>query len=552
MKKIILILFAIVLASTFASAGSCPANWVLVPGSATYSTSDFCVMKYEAKNVGGNATSQADGTPWASITQTNAIAECASLGAGYHLITNAEWMTIARNIEQQTANWADGVIGSTVGSGGLYRGNVGNLDSVGYDGDDPESGTGRDTKAELALSNGGTIWDLSGNVWEWTDDTIVCAGASCTTEEMPYDSNPDSEWIEFTAINTYGLLSYDEIRPSNSNWNADYGVGRLYTDDNAANPTGNVHAFLRGGGSDAGANAGAFALLLSDAPSASDRKIGFRCVQAVTISDPTYTEFTSQETTNFSAATLSSVPNLTLAIDDKGKIAFPSDHNINAEGEDYDTNVKIENAMIYVNSAALDSTFNNSATLTFYNVDCNKPYVFYSETASTFAAILNENQRCLAPLCTNIQCTDSTLTVDVEHFTGFAAGTDANLTIEAEAGVFYPLDPIDFYAWYINSTDGTPISGECNISFDDNWTAEYPMDYNGSQYNYTKSSGFTAAGTHEYNVTCSSASFVTLEANDTKLVSSVDIPEFSVLTLGLGLVAVLAGLLIIRKKGDMK
>ncbi len=69
------------------------------------------------------------------------------------------------------------------------------------------------------------------------------------------------------------------------------------------------------------------------------------------------------------------------------------------------------------------------------------------------------------------------------------------------------------------------------------------MDFD-TDYNYTKS--FATAGIHEYNVTCSSANFVTLEANDTKLVSSVDIPEFSVLTLGL--VAVLAGLFIIRKK----
>ncbi|MCK5025981.1 MAG: hypothetical protein KAS15_05285, partial [Nanoarchaeota archaeon] len=171
-----------------------------------------------------------------------------------------------------------------------------------------------------------------------------------------------------------------------------------------------------------------------------------------------------------------------------------------------------------------------------------------SETASTFASILSENQRCPESLCSNIQCASNTLTVNVDHFTGYAAGTDANLTIEAEAGVKMPSDPIEFYAWYINSTDGTPISGECNISFDDAWGTWFEMDYNGSEYNYTKTLGFAAAGTHDYNVTCSSANFVTLEANDTKVVSSVDIPEFSVLTLGLGLIAVLAGLIVIRKK----
>ena len=56
--------------------------------------------------------------PIADIIHTAAIAACQSMGAGYHLITNNEWMTIARNIEQQGDNWNTGI----VGSGGIYRG----------------------------------------------------------------------------------------------------------------------------------------------------------------------------------------------------------------------------------------------------------------------------------------------------------------------------------------------------------------------------------------------------------------------------------------------
>ena len=285
----------------------------------------------------------------------------------------------------------------------------------------------------------------------------------------------------------------------------------------------------------------------SVAPQSLDKIYGMsvRCISDGASSTITYSNFTSEETTNFSAVDLTNVTNLTLAITGKGKIKFPLTHSINAENEDYDLNVKIEDSLIFVNSSALHSSFNSSATLTFYNIDCNKPYVFYSETASTFAAILSENQRCPESLCTNILCADSTLTVDVEHFTGFAGGTDANLTTEAEAGVFYPLDSIEFTAEYINSTDGTPISGECNITFDDEGTW-HTMDFNSPDYNYTKS--FATSGLHEYNVTCSSANFVTLEANDTKLVSSVEIPEFSIITLGFGLIAVLIGLVVMRKK----
>ncbi|MDD3006938.1 MAG: SUMF1/EgtB/PvdO family nonheme iron enzyme [Candidatus Pacebacteria bacterium] len=252
----------------------CPTGYILVPGDATYGTSDFCVMQYEAKNDGSsNAISQANTTPWVSITQTAAITECSDSGG--HLITNNEWMTIARNVEAQPANWTGGAVGSEM----LKRGNVGIPDDGSYDGSDPEFGTGRDTKAQLVLSNGETIWDLSGNVWEWTNDVISCAGAACTVAEMPFDSTPASEWIEFTAINTYGQLSYDKIRPSNSAWNSNYGSGRLYTDADAASPSGNVHAFVRGGYWGSGADAGAFTLNLSNAAGNSSTYVGFRCVR---------------------------------------------------------------------------------------------------------------------------------------------------------------------------------------------------------------------------------------------------------------------------------
>jgi formylglycine-generating enzyme required for sulfatase activity len=243
------------------------------PASNLYGKTYFYVAKWEMKNVGGVATSQANLTPWVNITQIDAIAACSA--AGGHLITNNEWMAIAREAEAQPANWT----GGAVGSGMLKRGNVGITDSASYNGSDPEFGTGRDTKAQLVLSNGETIWDLSGNVWEWTNDVISCAGAACTVAEMPFDSTPASEWIEFTAINTYGQLSYDKIRPSNSAWNSNYGSGRLYTDADAASPSGNVHAFLRGGNWADGATAGAFTLSLGSAPGNSNTSFGFRCVR---------------------------------------------------------------------------------------------------------------------------------------------------------------------------------------------------------------------------------------------------------------------------------
>ena len=272
------------------------------------------------------------------------------------------------------------------------------------------------------------------------------------------------------------------------------------------------------------------------------------------MTEPTFSSFDDPVTTNLSDSNMipdiTNVTNLTLAKTGKGKIKFSESTEINAFAQDYDTNIVIEDKFISVDTAALDSSFNTSATLTLEGVVCPVDTITYQEgTFTSKDDIIAGGKNCvLEGVCSNVQCTGTTLTFDVAHFTGFAAGADANLTIEAEAGVKFALDDIEFYAWYVNSTDGSPISGTCNIKFDDAWGTSYTMDFNGSEYNYTKA--FDAVGTHDYNVTCSSASFVTVEANDSKLVSSVDIPEFSMMTLGLGLIAVLIGLFVIRKKNN--
>jgi len=274
-----------------------PAGYVEVPSNALYanpatydatqpSKSNFLTMQYEAKydctstpdgigdtaatcsapadsgagldyrDISGFTTSRvvstAIGAPIVHITQTQAISACPT---GYHLITNNEWMTVARNTEGQTANWANGVLDSTVASGGgLKRGNVGETTVVGYNGADPEQGTGRDTKAKLVLSNGAELWDLSGNVYEWNSDTIL-------GQNKP-DSAQTAAWIEWTYFNSagnYGTLSYDLTRPTDVDWNADYGMGRYYM---GARTSGTTYAFRRGGNWLNASDAGVFALSL--------------------------------------------------------------------------------------------------------------------------------------------------------------------------------------------------------------------------------------------------------------------------------------------------
>jgi len=262
-------------------------DWVLVPGNPDFGTGGaFYVMKYEAKydssgdgqgNTAVEASAEADtglgldyrdltfdsakvvstanGAPIVHITQTQAISSCPS---SYHLISNTEWMTIARNAEAQTANWADGTVGSTVAaSGGMFRGNVGNLDSVGYNGTDPEYGTGRDTKAKFTLSNGTEIWDMSGNVWNWTNDIQSSA------------INTTAGWVEWDSANiAAGALAL--YGPSSASYLSTYGMGKIY--GGALN-----NAFLRGGRWSNTSTAGVFALALNNAPANQSDNVGFRC-----------------------------------------------------------------------------------------------------------------------------------------------------------------------------------------------------------------------------------------------------------------------------------
>jgi type II secretory pathway pseudopilin PulG len=175
---------------------ACPTNFVRVPGSVTYGTNDFCAMKYEAKNVTGVATSQAALTPWASISQTTAITTAAAACAGCHLITDAEWLTIAQNALSVNENWS----GGKVGSGYIYSGHndsspdtalaANTSDTDGYYGTSNTTGNQRRT---LYLTNGEVIWDIAGNLWEWTSGTIAAGKQPGLSSDATYT---DREWNE--------------------------------------------------------------------------------------------------------------------------------------------------------------------------------------------------------------------------------------------------------------------------------------------------------------------------------------------------------------------
>lgn len=322
---------------------SCLSGFIKVPGDPRYNTPDFCVMKYDAKCVnisnpsvglepvsdiygtyknnasGASCTSSnnkeiisiASGFPIAYIPETgsgsdNAKSYCEHMG--WHLITNAEWMTIARNVEQVSANWCD-LNGTNCGA---TPGTKDKILANGHNDAQPNSalvastddkqtcfGTATDgsntcggpnsQKRTLALNNGEIIWDFAGNVWQWVDGTVL------RKDEPKSKSNGklDVGWLssEFapgglpSVIIDNGQgpsLGYDSFRPSNPAWNSTNGVGRIFHFSAARDSNTTVYTFIRGGQWNHGAVDGAFSMHLTPVPTKTNiNDVGFRCVASV-------------------------------------------------------------------------------------------------------------------------------------------------------------------------------------------------------------------------------------------------------------------------------
>jgi hypothetical protein len=264
-------------------------SWVAVPGDATYGTSDFCVQKFEAKDVGGVPTSQASLSPWVNISQTTSITACRALGPTYDLISNAEWLTIGSNIAQVGSNWSSG----TVGVGTINRGHSDNnpASACAASSDDtlawlqtdctPKNSSGDvwNQKRTHTLSTGAIIWDLAGNVWDWTSYVIPNVNAK------PYvstDGSPINAWKEFLAVDSgFTSLTRSQLTPTNAQksfWNdswasSSYGMGMYYSGTN-----GSGGSLLRGASWLAGSISGLFATYLDGAPTTTVADFGLRCV----------------------------------------------------------------------------------------------------------------------------------------------------------------------------------------------------------------------------------------------------------------------------------
>jgi hypothetical protein len=263
---------------------SCPTGFVAVDGNGILGTVDFCVMKYEAKTTrDGNAVSTAAGDPWVSIAaddglagnDTDAFEKCANMrqagfGARFGLISNAEWMTIARDIENNARNWS----GARIGSGHIPRGHSDSspLNALAItDNNDPYDGTGNGARQAPGagweqrrthnLSNGAEIWDFAGNVWEWTDWDSRIAGFNLGP------INETAGWKDFGDPKIGSLLSDDYL--PDGGYTSSHSFGQWYGGTGGATLHGGAWAYNIG--------AGAFALSLASLATFTGPEVGFRC-----------------------------------------------------------------------------------------------------------------------------------------------------------------------------------------------------------------------------------------------------------------------------------
>jgi len=317
--------------NTAPEVGDCPTGYVPVPGNVIYGTESgsysskkgFCVAKYEMKvdenndglgdmnatckdatynvwknytycsvdNVNRKLVSSAEGYPFGSILLSAAVSACSGLGSNYHMINNNEFMTLARNIEIVTSNWASG----TIGSGALKMGNVGaSYAGSGYNGDNPDYGSSRNELAKYTLTNGSEVWDLSGNCNEMINKTIY-------RKDQP-DAVYDINGVDFNGwTSTYAgysagestnpqvhiindgnssVLGYNQLRllTSSSYSAVNNNIGKIYTYSDIYDTSTTNYILIRGGYWSSSSVAGLLSLNLSAGTGIANSNMGFRCV----------------------------------------------------------------------------------------------------------------------------------------------------------------------------------------------------------------------------------------------------------------------------------
>ena len=216
----------------------------------------FCVMKYEAKYSYGNvATSKDDSSPWTNVSWYNARQACKANGYGYDLISNEQWQAVARSIESNTSNWQYGKINQGHNDAepnhslaASYDDNQGCFSTRQYC-----YSSWNSQKRTHKLKSGDVIWDVAGNVLEWT-----------------LNQAPSRVWNQYSA---YSKGEAKRAYGPRLQYNQDSGLGYLYSDHWSYGSM-----VVRGGGFGNHDKTGIFATDLQHPRHVARNYLGFRCV----------------------------------------------------------------------------------------------------------------------------------------------------------------------------------------------------------------------------------------------------------------------------------
>jgi len=199
------------------------------------------------------------------------------------LITNKEWMTIARNIEQVASNWSSGkvwewYIYNGVSDSDMWCGDTDNTKAI-YTWlprnwatkTGPGGVESCDSKRVLTLSNWEQIWDFAGNVREHVNkaDTVDGSDYNVWQTSVWWVSN-GTDWDD---DGVYAWADMDKYWSIFHLWK-DYWMWNVYYWNWVSS-----NIFLRGGDAYYAARAGVFTLYLYRTSSYADRYVGFRCVR---------------------------------------------------------------------------------------------------------------------------------------------------------------------------------------------------------------------------------------------------------------------------------
>ncbi len=256
---------------------TCPTNFIVVPGNTLLGTSNFCVMKFEAKGTSGAISTTPSAAVYVSINSYDSFTECSQYSESgftgtFRLISTNEWMTIARNVENVISNWSGGAVGSGQiprGHSDSTPGSVLTITDVNNSYNQTSNsaldapGAGWEQKRTLTLSNNEVIWDFAGNAWEWTDwdasDGVMTQG--------PTDMTVTGLWTEPTVLS--GSLLARHIQ-SEGGYGSAQSFGQYYPSLQAGP--------IRGGAWNRGTISGILAVNFDANLSTTYATTSFRCV----------------------------------------------------------------------------------------------------------------------------------------------------------------------------------------------------------------------------------------------------------------------------------